>query len=223
VDSSPEPHPAWYEESPTNVADAVAQSHFGIAPDDASRRHGIRGFLVGAATAAVLMPALFFVRFGELNGFAWGCTTFLVVLQLLGALALFLRPRTAYHTKVRAKGDWADKIGAWWLMACAAGAFLGWILTAAVPLTPGGWRWVYGAKVLLTIVIPVATAAPLTRYARGKATLVAVPLLLFVTMLPVLTGVNSARDLWTGPVYRAGAAHGGSPTYLRYTGRVLHR
>jgi hypothetical protein len=109
------------------------------------------------------------------------------------------------------------------LVACAAGAFLGWTLTAAIPLTPAGWRWVYGRKVLLTIVIPVATAAPLARYGRGKTAFVVAPLLLVVTMLPVLTGVNSARDLWTGPVYRAGTAHSGPPTYLRYTDRVLRR
>jgi hypothetical protein len=200
--------PAWYEEDPTVAADRAA-AFFGVAPDDASRRRGVRGFLLGAATAAGLVPTLFVLRFGYIDGFGWGATVFLVVLQLLGALALFFRPRTEYHTPVRAKGDWVDKIGGWWLMVCAFGAFSGWVLTAVVPVTAVTWWWVYGAKVFVTIVLPVTTAIPLTRYARGKATLVAVPLLVVVTTLPVLTGLTSARDLWTGP-----------PAAL-HTGRVL--
>lgn len=103
----------------------MAQQYFGARPD--KRRRGIREFPVGAAAAAVVVPVLFVLRFGELTGFAWGATTVLVVLHLLGALALFLRPRTEYRTTVALKGDRADRIGAWWLVACAGGAFFGWI------------------------------------------------------------------------------------------------
>jgi hypothetical protein len=55
-------------------------------------------------------------------------------------------------------------------------------------------------KVLLTIVIPIGTALPLLRYARGNAVVVALPFLVVVTTLPALTGVSAARDLVSGPV-----------------------
>jgi hypothetical protein len=211
-------------ETPTETADWVANGYFGIASDDVSRRRAVRDCLVGAAEAAVLIPVLFVLRFGEIDAFGWSFTASFVVYMLLVAVALHFRPRTAYHSSVRAKGGWADKAGAWWLVGCAFGPLLGWVATTGtIPITTASWRWIYGVKVVLTVVVPVALALPLVRYVRGKSTWIALPLMICVTMLPVLTGANAARDLWIGPTHRSTTVRNGPPTFLRYTGRDLSR
>src|SRR5437763_1982597 len=67
----------------------------------------------------------------------------------------------------------------------------------------------------------LVTALPLTRYLRGKATWVGLPLLVVVTLLPVWTVVNHSRDLWEGPRLRQVGAEGRAELYLRHTGQGL--
>jgi MFS family permease len=186
------------------------------------RVSGARSFLVAAGCAAVGTPMLFFLRFGTLDRFGWSATVFLVVLCLLIAFGYHLAPRRDLHTRVPLHGGRLDKIGAGWLVGCAFGPFSGWIATSGtIPITESSWRWLYGVRIVLAVVVPVVLGVPLLRYARGKATRIALPLLLGVTALPVLTGVNTARDLWSGPAYRPAAAHIGPPDYLRHTHRTL--
>ena len=84
-------------------------------------------------------------------------------------------------------------------MACAFGPLLGWVMTATVfPLTAGSWRWQYLARVFFAVVLPVITAVPLVRYARGKAALIAVPLLVGITALPLLSCWWVLGDLHDG-------------------------
>jgi hypothetical protein len=159
-----------------------------------------RRWLVGALSAIVLVPAIFYLQFGVVGPVGWGLTVFLVVLCLLVAIGLHFRRRSKYHSPVELKGDWLDRVGAFWLLTCAFGPFLGWVLTAGVPLTVGNWRWLYAARVLLSIVLPVITALPLVRYVRGRGAPLMLGLLLGVTALPVWSGLASLRDLRAGPV-----------------------
>jgi hypothetical protein len=189
-------------EPPAETARKVARIFFGLDSDDVSRKRTIQHLLVAAALSAVLVPLSFYLQFGEVGPLGWGATIFFVVYCLLAATGLYFLPKEEYHTPVALHGDWVDRLGAFWLVSCAFGPFFGWILTSVFPLTVDSWRWVYGLRVLLAAGLPLLTALPLTRYLRGKAVLVSLPILLIVTLLPVWSAVNVSRDLWEGPVSR---------------------
>lgn len=159
----------------------------------------IRRFIKGGLIVAVLVPIIFWLRFREVGWFGWSFTAFLVVMCELFALGLYFGGRPAFHTPVARKDDWLDRVGAWWLVACAGGAFFGWAITAAYSPTDRSWRWQFGARILLAVVAPIVTALPLVRYARGRSALIAIPLLLFVTALPVATAYWTVRDFISGP------------------------
>ncbi len=110
---------------------------------------------------------------------------------------------------------WPDRLGAFWLMACAFGPLAGWFLTAAFELTTTNWIWLYTARVLCCVFLPLVTALPLVRYVRGKARLIALAILVVVTTLPILTGLAPLQDLWSG------VSTIGDRPYLVHTQRVL--
>jgi MFS family permease len=159
----------------------------------------------------------YYLRFRRVGPHGWGTTVFFVVYLLLTAIALYFRPRTEFHSPVAMRGDWRDRVGAFWLVGCVFGPLLGWIVTSGTfPITQNSWRWMYGARVFLAAVVPILLAMPLTRYVRGKSALIALPLLVVVTLLPVSTAMNVSMDLWEGPVVRQ---DGSSELYLKHTGR----
>lgn len=207
-----------HSDTPQQVSDRVGRIYFGVI-DESSRRRVIQQCLLGAVEATVLVPFLFYLRFGRVGPLGWGTTVFFVVYLLLTATALYFRPRTEFHTPVALRGDWVDRVGAFWLVGCAFGPFLGWIVTSGtLPVTQNSWRWLYGARVFLAALVPILLALPLTRYVRGKSTLIALPLLVIVTLLPVSTAMNVSLDLWEGPI---GNGTTESNLYLVHTKRVL--
>lgn len=203
--------------------DRVTQNFFGIGADSASQKQAIRQFLLGALGCAFLVPALFYVRFGEIDGFGWGVTVFFVAYCLLAAVGLYLRPRTEYHTQVEAKGDWLDRIGAFWLVSCAFGPFLGWLIVTVFPLTVTTWRWLYILRIVFAAIVPIVTAIPLTRYVRqGKSQWIMIMLLVSITTLPILSVVNVSKDVVGGSVVRQQDEGDEYPElYLRHTERFL--
>lgn len=207
--------------SPKETADQVAKAFFGVGSDKASHQTAIRQLLVGAVECAVLIPLLFYWRFGNIGGLGWGTTIFFVAYCLLAATGLYFRSRTEYHTPVRLRGDWADRIGAFWLVSCVFGPLLGWIITSAFPITVTTWRWLYALRVIVAAGAPLITAVPLTRYLRGKATWVALPLLVVITLLPIWSAVNVSRDLWEGPMVRQVQSADQPELYLQYTEQSL--
>jgi hypothetical protein len=194
--------PASNMDSPSKTARKIARNFFSAGSDSVSRREAIRQLLVTAVLSAILVPLLFYMRFGEVGPLGWGMTVFFVVYCLLAAIGLYFLPRQDYHTPVPLRGDWVDRLGAFWLVSCAFGPFFGWILTSALPLTVMSWRSLYGLRVLLAAGLPLITALPLTRYLRGKSVLIALPILLVVTSLPIWSAVNVSQDLWEGPTTR---------------------
>lgn len=176
--------------------------------------------LPGVIESAILIPALFYLRFGEVGPLGWGTTAFFVAYCLVAAIALYFGPRTEYHTPVPLRGDWLDRIGAFWLVACVFGPLLGWIITSVVPITLEAWRWLYDVRVFLAAGLPLITALPLTRYVRGKAAWIALPLLIVITLLPIWTAVDTGRDLWAGPIVRQ-TPDGQAELYLKYTNQSL--
>ena len=207
--------------TPTETADRVAETFFGVT-DEASRRRAIRQCLLAAPQFAVGIPALFYLRFGRVGPLGWGTTVFFVVYCLLCAVGLYFRPRVEYHSPVPLSGDWLDRVGAFWLVGCAFGPLLGWFFTTGtIPVTHASWHRLYGLRVLFAAVVPAALALPLTRYVRGRSARVALPLLVLVTLLPVSTAMNASLDLWEGPSARVSPADGRTELYLRHTGQSL--
>lgn len=173
----------------------------GHEEDTGKNRRSVRAFLIGAAQAAVLIPVLFYLYFGEIDAFALSFTGFIVVLCLLVALGYWIPERTS-QTQADAKVVRAgvfDRVGSFWLVACAFGPFFGWVVTAASALTEENWRWRYGVRALLCVGLPVVCALPLLRYVRGKYWHVALLLLLGVTALAAWSGLNTLLDLREGP------------------------
>jgi hypothetical protein len=76
-------------------------------------------------------------------------------------------------------------------------------------------------RVVLGAGAPLITCLPLTRYLRGKVTLVAFPLLVIVTLLPIRSVVPVGRDLLEGPVVYSVHETGRPELYLHYTDRYL--
>lgn len=164
----------------------ILADYFKVASIKSDNRQLVNRFLLGALWLVVLTPLLFYLKFGTVGWFAIGFTIFLVVLCLLFAVGFFLQTKTEYQTRVPMEGSIADRIGACWLVACAFGPFFGWIITAFPPTT-GSWKWQYMARAFLSVILPVITAVPLVPYVRGKAALIAIPLLLVITALPILS------------------------------------
>jgi hypothetical protein len=219
-------YPTPDREPPIETARKVARTFFGVGNDSGSRREAIRQLLISAVLSAVLVPVLFYLRFGEVGPLGWGMTIFCAVYCLLAAVGLYFLPRPEYHSPVPLRGDWVDRLGAFWLVSCAFGPFFGWVLTSTLPLTVVSWRWLYGLRVFLAAGLPLITALPLIRYLRGKSTLIALPILLIITLLPTWSAVNVSRDLWEGPVVRHvqsvdNPAGSGSELYLQHTNQVI--
>lgn len=208
-------------ETPQETSDRVAKSFFGVKDED-SRRRAIGELLVGALELTAIVPLLFYLRFRTVGPLGWGTTIFFVVYCLLAAIGLYFGPRTEYHSPVASHGDWADRIGAFWLVSCVFGPFFGWIVTTGViPITPNSWQWLYGLRAFLAAGLPIITALPLTRYVRGKSTLIALPVLVCVTLLPVSSAMNVSLDLWEGPVVQQAQPKAQPPLYLKHTERSL--
>ena len=186
----------------------------------------MKRYLVSALLCMLVVPAIFYLRFGGVDGLGWGMKIFLAAFCALSGIGLYFLPRKEYHTPVALHEDWLDRIGAFWLMACVFGPVCVWILNALIPLTAANWRWLYALQVLLSIVLPTVTALPLLRYVRGKAARIALPILIGVTMLPVWIGSGPLMDVLAGPtvkqvetVNQPGVAP--DRLILRYTGREL--
>jgi hypothetical protein len=206
---------------PQKTADEVAQNFFGAGQDKASNRAAVRQWLLAAVVCAVLIPSLFYLRFGEVSGLGWGTTVFFVFFCILAAIGLYFRTRPEFHTSVRLRGDWLDRVSALWLVCCVFGPLFGWMLTSILPLTPATWRGLYGLRVFLAAGLPLLTALPLLRYVRGKAALITLPILVVVTLLPILSVVNVGRDLRDGPVVRQVQGPDAPELYLQHTDQSL--
>jgi hypothetical protein len=193
------------------MREQLVRQFFSPQTDPESLKRSVRRWLMGAFWCAILVPVAFYLRFGEIPPLGWGTTVFFIAYCLLSAVGLHFFRRTEYHTPVEWRDDWLDRIGAFWLMACAFGPLFGWFLAAAFTLTTSNWRWLYGGRLALSIGLPLLTGMPLLRYVRGRGAPVMLTLLLSVTALPVWSAVATLRDYVSGPVN----------SVLPYTGRVV--
>ena len=139
--------------------------------------------------SSLIIIVVFRIYFGEFAVFVFGFVLFLAVMQVLMVIGYRFQQRAEFHAKKEANFGLLDKIGGFWLIACAFGAFFGWVCGQLAVAFPEISSAMYIAAVFFTVGLPVLTVLPNLRYVGGKATLIQVPLLVFVTMLPVLEGM----------------------------------
>ncbi len=186
----------------------------------AARRGQVRDFLLAIPFALVIVPGLFWVRFGVIDEFGWGLTVFLVVLCALGALGVWSADRLELHTPVQARGGLGDAIGGFWLLACAFGPLTSWFFEQTQTLTDDTWRVILAVQLALCAGLPLVTMVPNLRYARGGSRGVALAILFGVTALPVGASYNHWRDLRAGPVARR-CVDGSMCQVLPHSGRLV--
>ena len=203
------------------AADEVARDVFGVK-DEITKQHVIRDCLSSIPIVLVLIPAIFWLRFGEVGPLGWATTIFFEAYLVLTAVGLFFKDRTEYHSPVQLHGGFFDRLGSVWMVACVFGPLLGWFFTTGtIPITLTTWRFLFGSRVFFAAIVPLVTALPLTRYLKGKSIFIGLPILLIITLLAVSSAMNVSLDLWQGPQVRP-IGNGGVPVVLlAHTGRVL--
>jgi hypothetical protein len=152
--------------------------------------------LAAILISAALILLRFWFYFGELSFFACGFVIFTSVLQILIIVGLRFQNRMDFHTTKSVRNNWFDKLGAWWLVACAFGAFFGWICGNLANAFPAFKMVILTAEIFFTIFLPIITMLPNLRYVGAKASVVQIPILFFVTVLPMLVGLNSLFTIW---------------------------
>jgi hypothetical protein len=170
--------------------------HFGDVPVKSSL-----WVLVPKAAASILISilillAVFWLHFGYVPRFALGIAVFLAALQILAIIGLRFADRTELHATKRPTGGLQDRIGAFWLPACAFGAFFGWVVGGLAGAFPQLTIPFHIAAVFMTIVLPFITMLPNLRYLQARSASIQVPILITVTALPMLLGINSVTFLW---------------------------
>jgi len=169
--------------------------HFGSVDTQASLWIVIPTAASSVTASFFLVLLIFYLEFGELPAFAFGFATFLVVLQILMIIGIRFAGRTEVHVSGRARGSAGNRLGAFWLVACAFGAFLGWVAGSLAANYPQYQLPLLAVKVMLTIVVPVTTMLPNVFYIQKKAAYIQVPILVGVTLLPVMYGLPAALSL----------------------------
>jgi hypothetical protein len=168
---------------------------------------------VGLLFTAAFVPALFWVMFGVLDGYAIGFTAFLLMLQLaveyLPKLADRASLESAEGAARGADAPPAKKVtrlesvcGGVWILSIPFAPFLTWALTNAFDLDRSNWRLLLGARAVLCVVVPLVTVLPLLRYVRRGMAGLQILVLGIGTAFPVATGAAAAADFVAGPVWQ---------------------
>jgi hypothetical protein len=153
-------------------------------------------FIAGA------VPAIFWLRFGTVDGIAIGLTVFLL---LLGAVIEFV-PRAAAvagpESHVKVTPGRYDRLGVVWVLSIPFAPFLSWVLTNLFDVGASNWRLLLGVRALLCVALPLVTVLPLVRYVRSGTAGIMIAVLVVGTGFPVATGIGSAFDVIAGPAWQ---------------------
>jgi hypothetical protein len=149
----------------------------------------------GIVFSTVLLIGLFWLQFGEINSFAWLMAIIAAGFQILLVIGLRQKDRLNDGPVVKPNKT-LDMIGAFWLIAVIFGAVIGWFTGSLAESIPSAAIPFHIATVVLTIVLPFLTSLPNYRYVNGSRAIIMLPMLLILTALPMLLGIDSARALW---------------------------
>jgi hypothetical protein len=153
---------------------------------------------------AALVPAIFWLRFGRVDGFAVAFTAFLLLLitavQFLPGLASKYENDAPLKHVSRSR---LDRLGVVWILSIPFAPFLSWVISEFFTITADNWRTILSIKAGLCVLLPSICVLPLVRYIQGKTALVAVLILVIGTCFPVIIGWNSMLDLLEGPQERS--------------------
>ena len=152
--------------------------------------------LVSIATSSAVVTIVFRLYFGEFAMFAFAFAGFLSILQILMVIGFRFQSRAEFHVATKPDLGLLDKIGGFWLVACLLGPFISWICGNLADGFPQGRTAFLVIAVAFSLVFPVITLLPNVRYVGGKASYIQVPLLVLITMLPVILGVHYLIKLW---------------------------
>lgn len=160
-------------------------------------------FWPGAALIAISIPAIFWIRYGRIDGFALGITGFLLLIAFSIQFIPKLSDRYGADQEAqRVLPGRFDKLGVVWLLAIPFAPFAMWLVGSLATIDSSNWRVVLGIKAFLCVAIPVVCVLPLLRYIRGKAAPYGLLILFLGTMFPVSVGWASTADLLEGPEWQ---------------------
>ncbi|MDP2312656.1 MAG: hypothetical protein Q8P41_07100 [Pseudomonadota bacterium] len=152
---------------------------------------------------AVVIPGLFWMKAGRVDGFAIGFTALLLLL----AAGVHFLPRMDSPLLDRHAADLAkqplsphplDRLVFLWVACIPCSPLILYIIANMTTLTGDNWRTILGSKVLVCVVLPLIGALPLLRYIRGPAALYALLFAVVGTLFPVAFGLPALADLLGG-------------------------
>jgi len=161
-------------------------------------------FPIQCLFVALLIPGIFWLRYGRVDGFAVGFTAFLLLLMTGVYYLPKLSDKAAageIDTPAVKPSRW-DFLGVFWLLLIPFAPLAMWLYAQLAVLTPGNWQTILATKTAICVVLPVICVLPLLRYARGKTGHVALLILLLGTAYPVSVGWASMSDLLHGPEWQ---------------------
>lgn len=169
------------------------------------------GGLKGLALIAVGIPALFWMGFGVIDGFAIGFTAFLV---LLGAAVEYLpgiaEREVERQRLARESGNpdpvrpprWYDGLAILWLLAVPFGPAFSWMVNNWFGVDRNNYTLMLQATALLCVVIPVFGALSMLRFAKPGNRRVVLGIIAVGTAFPVAVGWSAAVDTVRGPQWQ---------------------
>jgi hypothetical protein len=167
----------------------------------------LRG-IPGLVLVAVLIPGLFWLSFGRIDGFVIGFTAFLVLLAAAAEYLPAISERAAARQAAmgnrhpRYQPRWTDMLGVLWLLAIPFAPALAWFTRNVTDLNAANWYDVVWTTTLLCVALPIICAASLLRFIRRGNVLLASAILALGTGFPVATGLPSAYDAIAGPQWQ---------------------
>ncbi len=153
---------------------------------------------------AALIPMIFWLRFGRVDGFVFAFTAFLIL--LITAVQFLPGLGSKYENDAPPKHispSRLDRLGVVWLLSIPFAPFLSWMINEFFTITADNWRTILAIKAGLCVLLPCICVLPLIRYIKGKTALVAALILVIGTCFPVIIGWNSMLDVIEGPQQRS--------------------
>lgn len=152
---------------------------------------------------AAVVPTVFWLRFGRVDGFVIGFSAFLILLMTAVRFLPALAGKYENDAPRNVRASKFDKLGVVWLLSIPFAPFLSWVISEFFTITVDNWRMILAVKAGLCVLLPSICVLPLISYIKGKTALIATLILVIGTCFPVIVGWNSMLDLIEGPKERS--------------------